>query len=115
MTLNGAYLWNGVEIGDNCNVYNSVLCDNVGIRQGVTVNKGCILSFNVVIGAGVTLKEFSRITLKKPRGDDDDEDDDNLESELLDEEERKNVTSEPSPLFFLRDLEEQFPPSSSRV
>ena len=47
MTLEGVYLWNRVTIESNCKIVSSLLCDNVTVRRGVTIKKGCILSYGV--------------------------------------------------------------------
>ena len=40
----------------------SILCDGVIVRHGAKVGRGCILSFGVVIDAGVTVPDFTQLT-----------------------------------------------------
>jgi len=95
VTLKGAYLWKNVVIGDNSSITNSVLCDHVVVKQNVVINKGCILSYRVVVGPNLNIKEFTRVSLRKRKseedddGDGDDDVDDNQDDDddLLDGEE----------------------------
>lgn len=45
--IDGAYIWNNVVIEDNCEVYRSIVADNVHIMAGVKVEMGCIVSYGV--------------------------------------------------------------------
>ena len=47
MTLNGAYIWNNVTIGDGCDVKMSILDDDVHLENGVTITEGCVLGRQV--------------------------------------------------------------------
>lgn len=51
------------------------------------VGRGCVLSFGVVIGAGVAVPPFTRLTLSDAKDDDDDvfDDDDDQEEDEEDE------------------------------
>ena len=47
MNLDGAYLWDGVVIEDNCRVMSSILGYDVRLKSGVTVPLGCVLGDKV--------------------------------------------------------------------
>ena len=65
VTIEGSYIWDNVVIADNCNIRQAILCDHVEVREGVTVQEGCILSYKVVIDAGMTLQAGLRLTTKQ--------------------------------------------------
>ena len=47
VTLDCAYVWNHVTISKNVTISQSVVCDRVEIREGVRLNKQCVLAYNV--------------------------------------------------------------------
>ena len=47
VTLDGAYVWDGVTIGDGCEVTMSILDDRVYLENKVTLKKGCVLGSGV--------------------------------------------------------------------
>ncbi|KAG0345565.1 hypothetical protein BG005_001242 [Podila minutissima] len=57
---------------DNCVVQHSIIANNAVLEEGVTVRKGCLISFNVTVGAKTTVPPFSRLTTL-PEDEDDDE------------------------------------------
>jgi translation initiation factor eIF-2B subunit epsilon len=81
VTITGSFLWKNIVIEDDVTIHNAILCDNVVIRKGAVIEEGCVLSFGVGIGAGFTLKAFSKVTTALPVEQDDgfssDEDEDN--------------------------------------
>lgn len=52
----------GAIIEDNCTIINAIVCDKSIVRHGSTISSGCILSFGVEVGPGVTLNENTRLT-----------------------------------------------------
>ena len=60
--IEGCFIWNNVVIGNDCVVKNSIIADGVELKQRVVVEKGCLLSYNVVIGEGFVVRAGSRIT-----------------------------------------------------
>ncbi len=65
VSITGAYVWDGVKIENNCVVDCSIVCDGCVLKENVTLEPGCVLSFGVVIGPDVTVKSGSRITTKR--------------------------------------------------
>jgi UDP-3-O-[3-hydroxymyristoyl] glucosamine N-acyltransferase len=45
----------------------SMVCDGVVIKEGAVVPRGCMLSYNTVLGKGVALPPFSRIHNNPPQ------------------------------------------------
>ena len=61
-TVRGSYLWADVVIEDGAIVEDSILCDGVVVKAGAVVQRGSILSYGVVVGAGFTVPPFTRLT-----------------------------------------------------
>ncbi|MBN3295568.1 EI2BE factor, partial [Amia calva] len=76
--LDRAYIWNNVCIANNSHIKQSVLCDNVEVKEGVTLNPQCVLAFNVVIGANVTLPEGTVVSMHHPDEEDKEDEDEFL-------------------------------------
>lgn len=47
VNLDHAYIWNNVHIASNVVISQSVVCDKVEVKTGVTLNKQCVLAYNV--------------------------------------------------------------------
>ncbi len=47
VTLEGAYIWDGVTVEDNCKVGMCVLDNDVHIKKDVNIESGCILAKGV--------------------------------------------------------------------
>lgn len=47
VNLDHAYIWSNVHISSNVAISQSVVCDRVVVKEGVTLNKQCVLAFNV--------------------------------------------------------------------
>ena len=62
VVIDGCYIWDNVRIGDNCKLSKCILADNVELKSDVTIEAGCILSFNVVIGNGFCISNGTRLT-----------------------------------------------------
>nr|XP_037278889.1 translation initiation factor eIF-2B subunit epsilon-like [Rhipicephalus microplus] len=66
--LRNAYLWDNVVVEDNCRLQQCLLASGVVLKRNVTVTPGCVLSFGVVVGPEIKLKEG---TLLQPTPDTD--------------------------------------------
>ncbi|CAB3992205.1 translation initiation factor eIF-2B subunit epsilon-like [Paramuricea clavata] len=71
VVIEDSYIWDGVKVENNCRISKSLLCDKVLVKQNVTTQKGCILSFNVVVGPDIDLRPGVKITFKKAENKDD--------------------------------------------
>ena len=47
MILDHTYVWNNVNIASNVVISQSVVCDKAEVKDGVTLNKQCVLAYNV--------------------------------------------------------------------
>lgn len=45
--LDHAYIWNNVHIASSVKISQSVVCDKVEVKEGVTLDKQCVLAYNV--------------------------------------------------------------------
>ncbi|XP_065911743.1 translation initiation factor eIF2B subunit epsilon-like [Dysidea avara] len=70
--IEGSYLWSNVKVHKGSRVVSSIVADRVEIKSNVTVEPGCIISFEVVIGPNFTVPAGSRITSKVDVSIDDD-------------------------------------------
>nr|XP_020460223.1 translation initiation factor eIF-2B subunit epsilon [Monopterus albus] len=71
--LDHAYIWNNVHIASNVRISQSVVCDKAEVKEGVTLNKQCVLAYNVVIGPNISLAEGTVVSMHHP--DEEEEDD----------------------------------------
>ncbi|VVA95175.1 unnamed protein product [Arabis nemorensis] len=63
VVIEGSYIWNSVTIEDGCE-----------IRAGAVVQPGVVLSFKVVVGRGVVVPAYSKVSLlEQPTEEDSDE------------------------------------------
>jgi len=62
--IEGSYLWSNVTVCKGSRVVSSIVADRVEIKSNVTVEPGCIVSFEVVLGPNFTVPAGSRITSK---------------------------------------------------
>uniref|UniRef100_A0A3P9H2D5 Translation initiation factor eIF2B subunit epsilon n=1 Tax=Oryzias latipes TaxID=8090 RepID=A0A3P9H2D5_ORYLA len=76
--LDHAYIWNDVHIASNVVIRQSVVCDKVQVKQGVTLNKQCVLAYNVVIGPNVCLPEGTVVSMHHPEEEEEEDDDEFL-------------------------------------
>jgi translation initiation factor eIF-2B subunit epsilon len=72
--VSNSHLLPGCRIGKNCSVESSILGDGVILHDRCRVGKGCVLADGVVIGPGVTLEPFSRVSLSRFKSEDSDSD-----------------------------------------
>lgn len=47
VVLDHAYIWSNVHIASNVVISQSVVCDKVEVKEGVKLNKQCVLAYNV--------------------------------------------------------------------
>ena len=82
VTVKGSYLQTNVTIHDNATVTSAFAADGVVVHENATIGKGAVLSYDVVVGPGQIVGDYSRVSLAtQPVMDDDeyDSDDDGLE------------------------------------
>lgn len=70
VVIDGAYIWNDVTVGSNCNLSNCILAEKVILKSGVKIEFGSILGSNVIIGENVVVKEGSLIRFAPDRLED---------------------------------------------
>jgi translation initiation factor eIF-2B subunit epsilon len=65
-----SHLWAGVRIMENSRVQSSILCDKVVVKANAVVQRGCVLAFGVVVGEGINLPQYTRLSriCKKAKG-----------------------------------------------
>ena len=63
------------QVGAGAVVRNSLLCNNVVIGEGATIENNCVLACGVAVGKDVTVKAASRLCVAQPLAADDDDDD----------------------------------------
>ncbi|XP_026230471.1 translation initiation factor eIF-2B subunit epsilon [Anabas testudineus] len=78
VVLDHAYIWNNVHIASNVVIRQSVVCDKVEVKEGVTLNKQCVLAYNVVIGPKISLPEGTVVSMHHPEEEEEDDDDEFL-------------------------------------
>ncbi|RVE61635.1 hypothetical protein OJAV_G00172400 [Oryzias javanicus] len=78
VVLDHAYIWNDVHIASNVVISQSVVCDKVRVKQGVTLNKQCVLAYNVVIGPNISLPEGTVVSMHHPEEEEEDDEDEFL-------------------------------------
>jgi NDP-sugar pyrophosphorylase family protein len=59
--LKESHLWEGVVVEGGASVTHSIIGERSIVRAGASVSRGCVLSSGVVVGAGVTLPEYTRV------------------------------------------------------
>lgn len=57
-------IWDNVTIEDNCQIEQSLICSEVHIKFNCILEKGCVLSFGVIVKSGSKLPAFSIISCK---------------------------------------------------
>jgi len=72
VTMRDSHVWERVTVEEGATVIESILADDVVIKQGATVSRGCIVGSRCVIGTNVVLPEFTRITKSVDTDGDDD-------------------------------------------
>jgi len=64
VTIVDSHIWDDATIEDNAVVRLSVICSGAIIKKNAKINKGCILSYNTIVGEGTELPPYTRLTLK---------------------------------------------------
>ncbi|KAM3866435.1 translation initiation factor eIF2B subunit epsilon-like [Diretmus argenteus] len=72
--LDRAYIWNNVHIASNVAISQSVVCDKAVVKEGVRLNKQCVLAYNVVIGPSISLPEGTVVSMHHPEEEEEDDD-----------------------------------------
>lgn len=57
--LDHAYIWNNVHIASNVVISQSVVCDKTQVKEGVTLNKQCVLAYNVSSACTIIIYSYS--------------------------------------------------------
>jgi len=73
--LKNSHIWRGATIKAGARVTHSVVCDGAVVGQNAILERGCVLSYGVVIGPDVIVPEFTRVSLHKKAFDDDEDGD----------------------------------------
>eukprot|EP00735_Rhodelphis_limneticus_P006512 TRINITY_DN18929_c0_g1::TRINITY_DN18929_c0_g1_i1::g.1421::m.1421 TRINITY_DN18929_c0_g1::TRINITY_DN18929_c0_g1_i1::g.1421 ORF type:complete len:682 (-),score=163.39,sp/Q54RF3/EI2BE_DICDI/35.78/1e-136,W2/PF02020.13/6.4e-22,Hexapep/PF00132.19/0.29,Hexapep/PF00132.19/0.059,Hexapep/PF00132.19/0.00016,Hexapep/PF00132.19/22,Hexapep/PF00132.19/0.00058,NTP_transferase/PF00483.18/2.8e-07,Hexapep_2/PF14602.1/0.011,Hexapep_2/PF14602.1/0.045,Hexapep_2/PF14602.1/0.31,NTP_transf_3/PF12804.2/0.022 TRINITY_DN189 len=60
--IKSSFLWDDVVVGEGSVIEGALLCKGVRIGKKATIQRGCVLSFGVVIDDGVTVGAHTRIT-----------------------------------------------------
>jgi translation initiation factor eIF-2B subunit epsilon len=63
--LSNCFLWDGVHIENNVRAAWTIMCDNVQVGEGASIGAGCVLSFNVRIGANYKLEPHTKLTQRE--------------------------------------------------
>ncbi|PPQ70755.1 hypothetical protein CVT25_000076 [Psilocybe cyanescens] len=80
--IRNSYLFENVAIGANCHVEQSIIGAGVQIKEGSRIPKGCLIADGVIIGPNATLEPFERLSVKRNKADieaDEDGDDSDVE------------------------------------
>ena len=73
VTLKDCHLWSNVNIADNVEIVQSILADDVVVKTGAKIGRGCIIGKGCIIGENVVVPQFTNITMMEDKdGDDDD-------------------------------------------
>jgi translation initiation factor eIF-2B subunit epsilon len=72
--ITNSHLWEGCVVEDGAEVDGAIICNGAVVKSHAKVPRGCVVSFGAVIGSGVALPEFTRVSLCNDIDDDDAED-----------------------------------------
>ncbi|CAM9472599.1 unnamed protein product [Ectocarpus sp. 13 AM-2016] len=84
VTLVDSYMWAGSEVGDGARVEGAIVASRAMaktpaarggaiVRAGAVVPRGCVLGPDTIVGKGVHLAEFTRVTSGRAEEEDDDD------------------------------------------
>ncbi|KAM0788374.1 hypothetical protein ACM66B_001514 [Microbotryomycetes sp. NB124-2] len=65
-SITGSYIFSGTRVGDNCRIRDSLIGERVVIGAGSTIEAGCIIAADTVIGDGSRLSGI-RLTTEEPQ------------------------------------------------
>jgi len=51
-----------VVVEDGVSITSSILCNGCRVANNATIGKGCVVSFNVIVGANFNLHPFTKLT-----------------------------------------------------
>ncbi|GIY02567.1 translation initiation factor eIF-2B subunit epsilon [Caerostris darwini] len=68
--IKGSYLWDGVHVGNDCNLDTCLLAENVKLHDKVQISPGCVLGNEVVIGENITLPSYVRLQSEVSKDED---------------------------------------------
>ncbi|XP_034039331.1 translation initiation factor eIF-2B subunit epsilon [Thalassophryne amazonica] len=71
--LDHAYIWNNVHIASNVMITQCVVCDKAEIKESVTLQKQCVLAYNVVIGPNFSVAEGTVVSMHHQEEEEEDE------------------------------------------
>jgi translation initiation factor eIF-2B subunit epsilon len=63
--IRNSYIFDNTVIGPNCVIDQSIIGANVNVREGTTIEKGCLVADGVVVGPKAVLQAFDRVSRKK--------------------------------------------------
>jgi translation initiation factor eIF-2B subunit epsilon len=91
--IRNSYLFDGVVIGPQCVIEQSILSTNVNVKENSEIQRGCLIGEDVVLGPQAQLAPLERVSKKREKtvskSDAEDGEEDNEEVEA----ERSKVTS----------------------
>jgi len=63
--IRNSYIFDNTVIGPNCVIDQSIIGANVNVREGTTIEKGCLVADGVAVGPKAVLQAFDRVSRKK--------------------------------------------------
>ena len=95
--VRNSYLFDGVVVGPNCVIEHSIIGAGVQIKEASRVERGCLIADKVTIGPKARIEPFQKL-LKKCQDDDEEEEEevDEEEGEEADDEEDEDESEEDS-------------------
>lgn len=60
-----SHLWTGAVVEESSSVSYSIVCEGALVKKRAVVRRGCVLAERVVVGEGVTLPEYTRVSLSR--------------------------------------------------
>jgi translation initiation factor eIF-2B subunit epsilon len=91
--IKNSHIWDDVVIETDVNIDSAVIGRGCVVRSGSTVPRGCVIGDNCIVGSNVTLPPFTRITLQKSDYDDgfgNDGFDDDFDNDDTNKQQKKN-------------------------
>jgi translation initiation factor eIF-2B subunit epsilon len=62
VVLNRVYVWDNAVIDDGCSIIKSIIANNAHIGANTVIESGSVISFDVAVPAGSTIRGFSKIS-----------------------------------------------------